>query len=95
MIDRGCSTGDCAGVPIRMIRIEGKGPYPYCAECSEILTRMGDEDCGPFDPVTPEMIDRGAGVLRLMLGDVLGTDQKLHDMAEGVLRGALGVERDA
>lgn len=38
--------------------------------------------------LTPEAVDAGAEVLRHLLGDLLGTDEELRDMALGVLLGA-------
>jgi hypothetical protein len=94
VIDRGCSTADCAGLPLRMVRLNdlpGEGPWPYCVECAEVLSRGGDEDCGPFDPVTDEMVERGAVALCVaMTGDpsLVDPDDRYH--ARAVLAAALG-----
>lgn len=47
-----CCTGDCGVPAIRMVRLRGVGPvdggpWPYCGDCSEVLIRTGDVDCGP------------------------------------------------
>lgn len=41
--------------------------------------------------VTDGMVERGAAVLRELLGDLLGTDQELEQMAWAVLTDALRV----
>jgi hypothetical protein len=101
-VDRGCSTADCAGLPLRMVKlydVPGEGPWPYCMECADTLTRGGgelNEDCGAFDLITDEMVERGAVALCVaMTGDpsLVDPDDRYH--ARAVLVAALGQERES
>jgi hypothetical protein len=58
-----CQTADCRGIATTYVTCEGEGAYPYCDECTEVLTGAGHEQrMGPVE-IPDEMVKRAAEVL--------------------------------
>lgn len=56
-----------------MIQVEDEGPFPYCDECADVLTRtmVGDDRGATDDPVVAER-DRLREALTLLCSPVAG-----------------------
>jgi hypothetical protein len=88
-----CTTVDCHGTAERYVTREYEGAHPYCAECADLLIRIGwEEDRGPVeDPVVAER-----GAYRVLLERLVATADGRPDDPEWLeaLYAARNVLRD-
>lgn len=88
-----CTTDDCRGLARRLVQVEDIGTFPYCQPCADVMVRTSDEDRGPVDLITDEMLGRAVDTLQtIKVGHVPifpTRNQFAYAVARAVLTSAL------